>query len=232
MTILRGRLSQQFASDFLQVIIREMQPGDEIASEADLARSFDVSRTSVREGIQEISSMGLVVRRQGRRTMIAPRDNWDMLNPRLLAAVMANDQDPKAIFEDLFDVRISIECLAAEKAACRRTPEDLKLLAQRLENVWTCFEDADGFIRADVAYHAAIHTVSHDLVVSSILRMMRGLLEASRTFTQQLAPEFARGASHHAAIYAAIAAGDPEAARQAMWEHLTWSRSVSVFERA
>lgn len=231
MKLHREKLSQQLARDLTRMIIQGgMQPGTEIASEADLAEMFGVSRTVVREGIQEIVGMGLILRSQGKSTIVAPREHWDLLNPKLLAVVMAHDANAQAIFEDLFAVRILIESHAAAKAAIRRTQEDLTLLEGWLENMRTCVNDTDEFMQADLGYHEAVQIASHDFVVSSILRVMRDLLEASRTFTRQNPPALPTALKQHEASFAAIRARNADAAHQAMWDHLTWSREMSVFK--
>lgn len=48
-----------------------LSPGDLLPSEAAFCRSFDVSRSTVRQAIGELEAEGLVVRRQGRGTFVA-----------------------------------------------------------------------------------------------------------------------------------------------------------------
>lgn len=231
MKLHRETLSQQLARDLSRMILQDgLQPGAEIPSEAELGEMFGVSRTVVREGIQEMVGMGLIVRSQGKSTTVAPREHWDLLNPRLLAALMAYDANAQAIFEDLFSVRILIESHAAARAATRRTEEDLALLERRLETLRACVNDTDAFMQADLDYHEAVQIASHDPVVSSILRMMREPLETSRTFTRQNPAALPAALKQHEASFAAIQAGDADGAHQAMWDHLTWSRERSVFK--
>ena len=48
-----------------------LAPGALLPSEAELCRTFDVSRSTVRQAIGELGSEGLVVRKQGRGTFVA-----------------------------------------------------------------------------------------------------------------------------------------------------------------
>ena len=48
-----------------------LAPGALLPSEAELCRTFDVSRSTVRQAIGELESEGLVVRKQGRGTFVA-----------------------------------------------------------------------------------------------------------------------------------------------------------------
>lgn len=231
MKLSRDKLSHMLARDITRKIIREgMPPGTAIASEAELAEMFGVSRTVVREGIQEVVGMGLLLRSQGKSTTIRHRGNWDLLNPKLLAIIMAHDKSAQMIFDDLFAVRILLESHAAANAATRRTQEDLVMLEHWLKKMGECVNDTDEFMEADLEYHAAVQSASHDLVVSSILRGIRDLLETSRHFTQQDPPGLATALKQHEASFAAIRSGDADSAYQAMCDHLRWSKEMSVFK--
>ena len=46
-------------------------PGDLLPSEAELCKTFDISRSTVRQAIGALESEGLVVRKQGRGTFVA-----------------------------------------------------------------------------------------------------------------------------------------------------------------
>lgn len=48
-----------------------LAPGDLLPSEAELCRTFDISRSTVRQAIGTLESEGLVVRKQGRGTFVA-----------------------------------------------------------------------------------------------------------------------------------------------------------------
>jgi GntR family transcriptional regulator len=49
-----------------------MSPGDRLPSEQELARRFAVSRNTVREALEELETLGLIRRRWGHGTFVAP----------------------------------------------------------------------------------------------------------------------------------------------------------------
>src|SRR5579864_3877271 len=51
---------------------RELQPGDAVPSERELARSFEVSLMTARHALAELEREGLVDRRRGAGTFVAP----------------------------------------------------------------------------------------------------------------------------------------------------------------
>ncbi len=218
-------LTDRFMRLFCEAIIRgDMIPGKFIPSEGDIADEYGVSRSVVREGIRELASLGLVNKRQGRRSKIAPRDDWDLLNPHLLAVFLRYTDEKIKILDDLFTVRMLIECQAAADAALRHSERDLDNMRAQLTLMEELIEDPESFIQADMAFHTAVYKASGNLVVASILNLLTDLLQASRTFTTQ-SPSALQGAlRQHQRSFEAILAGDSETAREAIWQHLTWSR--------
>jgi DNA-binding FadR family transcriptional regulator len=223
-------LSHQFVRAFSESIVRQaLPPGTPIPSETELAGQYGVSRTVVREGMRELSALGLITKHQGRCSRVAPRYDWDLLNPGLLAAVLAHDSDSSQIREDVFDFRMVIECYAVGCAALRRQPDDLARMHEQLAIMEDAVDDPKRFMEADNAMHNAIQRAADNLVVSSVLRMIQELLTTSRRFTTVAANQ-SEALGQHRAMVAAVEAGDPDAAREAMRLHLLWSRDAAELD--
>lgn len=60
----------------------ELGPGDILPSERELAEAYGLSRTTVRKALDEMESLGLVARRQGRGTFVAEssREATDLMH--------------------------------------------------------------------------------------------------------------------------------------------------------
>ena len=76
--IVRGRSVpalryERIAADLATAIAAgELRPGDELPSEADLGRRYDVSRGTARQALAALDAAGLVETRQGRRRRVRP----------------------------------------------------------------------------------------------------------------------------------------------------------------
>jgi GntR family transcriptional regulator, transcriptional repressor for pyruvate dehydrogenase complex len=122
---------EQIAAD---VLSGEMQPGEALPSERQLADVLGVSRPAVREGLKRLSSAGLVEVRHGGLTTV--RDfrrhaGLDLL-PRLL---FRNGDLDTTVFRSILEARLRIGPKVAELAAERHGPELEKALGDSLRTL-------------------------------------------------------------------------------------------------
>ena len=78
--VLMSRLSMEsdipLYSQLVNIIKRNitagtLNPGDQLPSESELCKNFDISRSTVRQAVSMLEDEGLVVRKQGRGTYVA-----------------------------------------------------------------------------------------------------------------------------------------------------------------
>src|SRR6059036_4083563 len=105
-----------------------LKSGDQLPPERDLAEKFVVSRTSVREALRALESLGLIEIRPGEGTFIREVSVEALIEP--LALVMASQRGAIA---ELFEARRLLEPAIAALAAGRATPEELSEMERILE---------------------------------------------------------------------------------------------------
>ena len=105
-----------------------LKSGDRLPPERDLAEKFVVSRTSVREALRALESLGLVEIRPGEGTFVREVSVEALIEP--LALVMASQRE--AIGE-LFEARRLLEPAIAALAAGRATPEEIQEMERILD---------------------------------------------------------------------------------------------------
>jgi GntR family transcriptional regulator, transcriptional repressor for pyruvate dehydrogenase complex len=118
------------------VLSGEMQPGEALPSERQLADVLGVSRPAVREGLKRLSAAGLVEVRHGGVTTV--RDfrrhaGLDLL-PRLL---FRNGELDASVFRSILEARLRNGPKVAELAAERHGPELAQLLGDCLRTLET-----------------------------------------------------------------------------------------------
>lgn len=227
----KNDLTQQFVRSFTEAIVQEQFKADEsVPSEQEIAAMFGISRTIVREGMREISSLGLITKHQGARSVVAPMRNWDMLNKNLLITLLGVEEKRKEVMEGLFSFRLALECQAATEAAMHRTNSDLIQLKGQLSIMAEAIDNPARFLQADNDMHCAIHGATHNIVFLSILKKIRDIMVIARNFTiaEPLQQQYAM--EQHQDIVRHIIECNPEAAHMAMKRHILWAKEDSRSE--
>jgi GntR family transcriptional repressor for pyruvate dehydrogenase complex len=216
------RVSDQAYEQIRDLIFRgQLKPGEQIMPERELAQALGVSRPTVREAIKRLVTMGLLEHRQGQGTFVRSIDSQREHNP--LAAVIEGHD---ASLEELLEVRMGLEGQAVSLAAQRATGEDIQVLEKALEAMLA--ENAAGRlgIDEDVSFHMAIAFSSKNPVQVYLMKNFYNLLHYG--IKENLQALWEEPASlpiirrQHREIFAAIKDHDPEAAYQAMKQHITF----------
>ena len=220
------KVSDKVVQDLRTLVEKnQMQVGDRLPAERKLCEQLGVSRSSLREAIQQLTSQGMLVSKVGAGTFLQQLPtNWSQYQ---IVQPLSNliDEDPAYRF-DVQEARMVLEGGTAWYAAQRATAEDLK-------NIRACYEqiahfqilgDDDQAALADAKFHLAIAEASHNLV---LIQMMRGLFDLlqdnvvlgrRKVYTE--AHRFDQLHDQHFQVMDAIERQDPEAARTAVCGHI------------
>jgi len=112
----------------------ELQAGEPLPREEDLAARFDVSRGVTREAIRALEERGLVTVKHRRGATVNPRADWDLLDPDVLAGLLAGPHATEALDESI-ECRLIVETEAAALAAERAGEEERRALARALDRM-------------------------------------------------------------------------------------------------
>ncbi len=220
----QNNLTQQFVHTLTEAIVREQfNVGDPIPSEGEIAAQLGISRTIVREGMREISALGLISKRQGARSTVVAMENWDLLDKNLIAVLLTLEEKREEILKGLFSLRLAVECQAAAEAAVHRTDRDLDQMQAQLATMEQTIADPERFLAADDQMHRAIHTATHNVIFYSTLKNIRDIMAIARNFTI-VDPRLQQHAmDQHCDIVIHIKDGNPDAANEAMKHHILWA---------
>lgn len=222
---------QQIESLILEGVLRT---GDRLPGERELARRFEVSRPILRAALKALEGRGLLTTRPGGGTHIA-----DVIGQLFTKPVTDLISMHRKAATDYLEYRREIEAVAAEYAARRATSDDLALLDRIMARMDEAHRTGnfDDEAEIDVEFHHAICECAHNIILLHTLRSCYRLLSEG-VFQNRLLVFNVPGAreallSQHRAIYAAVKAGDPAAARQAAMDHITHvERTMAEAERS
>jgi GntR family transcriptional regulator, galactonate operon transcriptional repressor len=199
--------------------------GASLPRESELAEEFDVSRQAVREALKVLAAKGLVASRRRTGTSVLPRASWNLLDPDVLAW-HTPESIRKEFLDDLIEMRRVVEPAAAELAARRADPERLGRIKAALDGMRANVDNAPLFLQADVDFHAALLTASGNSLFERLSTIIGPVLSMSFQLQAQAAWRFAIAVEEHAALYEAIARGDPKTAHDTMAEIVSTARDT------
>jgi DNA-binding FadR family transcriptional regulator len=203
-----------------EVVDRDYAVGEKLPRVADLAERNEISRGSMLATLQTLEGLGLVEVKHGVGPLVRPEADWDLLDPVVLHAIVTAD-DRLDLLAELIECRRIVEPPAAALAAERAGGADL----ERLANALRAMEDAAGgksrggaeehpFVRAEAAFHRTLVELAGNRPLARMLLPLHTGLAVAR---HERAPtRQALVLERHAQIHAAVAAHDPDAARQAL----------------
>jgi GntR family transcriptional repressor for pyruvate dehydrogenase complex len=143
----RLKLSDAVAAQ-LEDLVRSGHFGAEgkIPSERDLAEQFGVGRSSMREAVSKLETLGIIMRTHGVGTFAIDVSEQSQNSMSLLSA-------GEVTTLELFTVRYALEPLGASMAAARRTNKDIQELKSILKEAASADISSKEFVRLDGEFH-------------------------------------------------------------------------------
>ena len=204
-----------------RILMGKIAPGQKLPSENEIVREHGVSRTVVREAISKLQASGLVVTHHGVGTFVLERA--DQTGLRLKVETVSR-------VRDILELRLGLETQAVALAAVRRTDEQLADMRQALDDYQDQLANEDSCVEPDKRFHMLIAEATGNPYFIEIMQHL-GSAVIPRTriaSTERAGTSLARHGYlanlEHEVILSAIRRKDPDAARAAMWTHLSNSR--------
>jgi DNA-binding FadR family transcriptional regulator len=203
------------------ILLGQMLPGDKLPSENTIVREHGVSRTVVREAISKLQASGLVETRHGIGTFVIERAPEQGLRLNVDTALGVRS---------ILELRMGLETQAAALAASRRTDHQLMQMREALDDYQSLLANNDSCVEADKRFHLLIAEATGNVCFTDIMQHLgsamipRTRVNAAERGAADLSKLGQLANLEHEAILNAIKRQDPDAARAAMWLHLTNSR--------
>lgn len=202
-----------------RIVFDELQPGDQLPSEGDLAQQLGVSRLTVREGVKQLSARGLVETHNGRKPVVAA-PNGQGVGDYFRSAIR---RDPHSIL-DLLEVRLAIETHNASLAARHATRPNIDAMTAAIEDMARNLHDRDKFSDADIRFHEQLAVATGNKMLATLIEELSAVLKTSREASTE--GHARRGLSldevlaQHMAILECVRNRDGAGAATAMRRHL------------
>jgi GntR family transcriptional repressor for pyruvate dehydrogenase complex len=199
--------------------------GDRLPPERELAETLGVSRVTLREAIKALRAADLVESRRGRGggnfvvTPSAPSMQSPPSKGRVDDVAAPALTSVRPALNDTLDLRRIVEPGAAALAATRTlSAADRATLHRCLREATDC--EPDGRRLADCRLHMAIAAAGESASVAAVVADVQMRLTELLRAIPVIPANIHHSNRQHAAIVAAILAGQPDLARSEMEEHI------------
>ena len=199
MSLIRQQDKDAYSLILEAIDIGIYKPGDRLV-ESDLAESFGVSRTPIREALQRLETQSLLTR-DGRSLIVSSLDHSQMA--------------------ELYIVRAELEGLAATLAAKHATGEEVKVLQDMVNSDRKIIADPSALAKSNRRFHKQIHLASHNRFLIKQLDLVHRSMALMATTSLAADGRGPVAVEEHQAIVTAISKGDSEEASKKLRDHIS-----------
>lgn len=198
--LIKRTLTDQVADQLRQDIRSGLiAPGSRLR-QRDVAERYGVSITPVREAFAQLEREGLLVSSPHRGVLV--------FHPT------AEDLD------EIYEIRIPLEVIAARKAAVRITADELHHLETIVDTMRNAMTDDVRYTQLNREFHLTIYAAARRPRLQKMIADLRDSSSAYLRLFTELLPTAEQSQRDHETILAALKAHDPEQAGQATARHL------------
>ncbi len=192
----------------------DLQPGDPIPKEIELARSMGVSRTAIREALTRLKLLGLVDSRRNRGMIITRPDVLSnikrVLDPRLLDG---------NTMKEIFELRLVLEIGIGDILFLKKNETDLNHLEEIVVKE-EATKDSIEKLKIDMEFHSMLYKMSGNKTIMQFQRMLLPVFDyVSNGLHARRQIDNEHFASHRVLLNV-LKQGTPEEFRKKMHSHL------------
>jgi GntR family transcriptional regulator, transcriptional repressor for pyruvate dehydrogenase complex len=223
----RGTI-EQIAFDIRRYLeSSDLQPGDRLGTEPELAQEFGVSRPTLREALRILDGAHLIRSIPGRNGGIfvnsTANDGMSRAVSESVASMLAAESISLA---ELLDARIYLEVPLAGLAARHASPETIEALSNAIAAAEGHAPGSSEFNAADREFHSVVARAAGNALLVGLTGWILDVLQPSLTELIGPGVDAQDVLRQHQMILRAIRRGQPAAAERAMRAHLEHIRSV------
>lgn len=190
--------------DFLkqEIISGKIKPGERLIEEK-ISKDLNVSRSPIREAVRMLEKDGLLNVHVSRGVTVITPDIEDYIH--------------------LYEVRASVESLAAYYSAIRRTETELQKMKETIIKMEEAIDAGSitKLLKSNQSFHEHVLHSSHNPILVKMTLQLRGINNFYRKAIIESSPFYAkRSLDDHKRIYEIISKQNADLASKAMREHI------------
>lgn len=227
-SVTKYTLTEQVVAILKRFILTEnLQEGDQLPSERQLAATLGVSQRVVREALSTLAGQGIIEKRHGLGAFVQSFDQQRLLSDIKAIPVEYPDAD------DLHAARCAIECGAMHLAAEHATDEDIAALQTCIEAMTSSAAQGLSPVGDDLCFHLSVLKATHNQTLQGLSHLIAESVRLHDIWKNpggihRKIQEVEHILDAHQAIVDALRERDATKASEAMYAHLMWRYRSSV----
>jgi DNA-binding FadR family transcriptional regulator len=196
-------------------VANRLRPNDPLPPEGELAEQFGVSRTSVREAVKALESLG-VLEARARVGIFVAAFSLDRVLDNLAYSLLV-DRDS---VEELLDVRTHLEASFSGAVVASATPSQLRVLRSVVDRMGARAARGEAFPEEDRFFHRTLYEPLQNQLILKLVDVFWTVFRRLRDDALvEEDPDPVRAWEDHRRIVEALERRDVEGAQTALIEH-------------
>lgn len=206
-------------SDIMDLILeRELDAGDPLPTENELAAALGVGRNTLRESLKVLQALGVVEIRHGFGMFVAP-SNFDALADGMTfrGRLSLRHKGDEAL--ELVDVRQALESGLIGGAMDSMTSSQLAAVEESVVRMEELAAAGQTFVEADAEFHRRLFEPLNNALLVSLLGVFWKVYRQINVEVGAGAEDLTETAAVHRGIYEAVSGGDKALAAERLNRH-------------
>ncbi len=221
---LKRKSRQEYVMEQIQdlIIQNALKPNDYLPSEIEMAQALNVSRSTVREALRRLETMGIVDISHGERPRVSTLNLERFLDALRMFMVIDKDE-----FIDLMELRKILEIGAVDIVIDKLTPEHAENLKRYIEIMKENIDDPEVFALNDFNFHLELIKATENFLLHKLMDIVGVALLKVQRITSRF-PSSKTAIPHHEAILDALLKRDKNKAKKILTEHIDTSKQKLI----
>jgi GntR family transcriptional regulator, transcriptional repressor for pyruvate dehydrogenase complex len=209
------------------ILSKKFLPGEQLPSQKELAKRFNVGLRSIREALNHLEAKGLIEIQQGKGVFVKS-GNLDCFIESITDSLGFSFPCTKHMLLALTDVRSIIETALVKSLASRDEGQTVDVLRDLIERMEACGSspscDLAEHQRLDALFHMQIVLASENPILVTLYKHLSRLLYSSMENSGRILANIPKAQVEHRTLLKAIEEHDVDTATAVITEHLENTR--------
>lgn len=226
--IKKVKLNDAIVKRLVSLIQNDLSDGDKLPSEKELLEDLHIGRSSLREALRALETMGLIEVRAGAGSFVT-KSRGSLYRKSIELGLFAHAHS----IEDMIKARCIIEVAIVELVIQNVTAAQLEEM-ERAVRMMEATEppNLDQMLAADVHFHELLNAATANSVLHELVSLVYHIVRNVRTEYFSVPEHYALSAKYHRAMLEALKERDVRKARSATVEHMEWVKRVFLGPQA